>query len=71
MFVIAVLLVLGMRVRSSHTKLSEAIVPDDRLTLPHPRMHERAFVLVPLAELTGGEPARAEGVVLAGPPLRV
>lgn len=26
-------------------------VHDDRLTIPHPRMHERAFVLIPLSEL--------------------
>lgn len=30
----------------------EGVVLDsERLTLPHPRMHERAFVLAPLAEL--------------------
>lgn len=26
-------------------------IASDRLTVPHPRMHERAFVLVPLAEI--------------------
>ncbi|KZE25938.1 2-amino-4-hydroxy-6-hydroxymethyldihydropteridine diphosphokinase [Crenobacter luteus] len=30
----------------------EGVTRDDaRLTLPHPRMHERAFVMVPLAEI--------------------
>jgi 2-amino-4-hydroxy-6-hydroxymethyldihydropteridine diphosphokinase len=29
----------------------ECIVQEPRLTIPHPRMHERAFVLVPLAEI--------------------
>lgn len=29
----------------------DATLDDDRLTLPHPRMKERAFVLVPLADL--------------------
>jgi 2-amino-4-hydroxy-6-hydroxymethyldihydropteridine diphosphokinase len=27
------------------------VVVDEHLTVPHPRLHERAFVLVPLAEL--------------------
>jgi 2-amino-4-hydroxy-6-hydroxymethyldihydropteridine diphosphokinase len=29
----------------------DLICNDQRLTLPHPRMHERAFVLAPLAEI--------------------
>ncbi len=29
----------------------EAVIDIDGLTLPHPRMHERAFVLVPLVEI--------------------
>jgi 2-amino-4-hydroxy-6-hydroxymethyldihydropteridine diphosphokinase len=29
----------------------ECIVQEPGLTIPHPRMHERAFVLVPLAEI--------------------
>jgi 2-amino-4-hydroxy-6-hydroxymethyldihydropteridine diphosphokinase len=29
----------------------DACIASERLTVPHPRMHERAFVLVPLAEI--------------------
>ena len=29
----------------------DRVVDDERLTIPHPRLHERAFVLRPLAEL--------------------
>lgn len=29
----------------------DRVINSERLTLPHPRMHERAFVLVPLAEV--------------------
>ncbi len=39
------------------------IIRDERLTVPHPRLHERAFVLAPLADLSPdlavhGEPIR-------------
>ena len=31
--------------------IDDMTIADDRLTVPHPRMHERAFVLCPLLEL--------------------
>ena len=31
--------------------VGDVVVDDDELTVPHPRLYERAFVLVPLAEL--------------------
>jgi 2-amino-4-hydroxy-6-hydroxymethyldihydropteridine diphosphokinase len=64
----------------------EEIVSDrPRLTIPHPRMHERAFVLVPLTELDpdpplpGGKrlaelrvgPTMLRGVRVYAPPLRI
>ncbi|MFM8864378.1 MAG: 2-amino-4-hydroxy-6-hydroxymethyldihydropteridine diphosphokinase [Limnohabitans sp.] len=38
----------------------EARVDSPRLTVPHPRMRERAFVLFPLAELAPGLVSQAE-----------
>jgi 2-amino-4-hydroxy-6-hydroxymethyldihydropteridine diphosphokinase len=32
----------------------DTVLDDPELTLPHPRMHERAFVLAPLAEIAPG-----------------
>ncbi|WP_033542037.1 2-amino-4-hydroxy-6-hydroxymethyldihydropteridine diphosphokinase [Planococcus sp. CAU13] len=46
---------------------NQEILRTDKLTIPHPRMHERAFVLVPLLELDSTqnfiEPQR-EGIEL-------
>lgn len=32
---------------------NEEIIDTDKLIVPHPRMHERNFVLIPLAEIAG------------------
>ncbi|QHE85231.1 2-amino-4-hydroxy-6-hydroxymethyldihydropteridine diphosphokinase [Hydrogenophaga sp. BPS33] len=40
----------------------EARIDSARLTVPHPRMHQRAFVLVPLAEIA---PSRVSADALA------
>lgn len=41
----------------------DARIDSSRLTVPHPRMHERAFVLVPLRELA---PDRVSALLLQG-----
>jgi 2-amino-4-hydroxy-6-hydroxymethyldihydropteridine diphosphokinase len=41
----------------------DLVIDDERLTLPHPRMLQRAFVLVPLAEIS---PERTIGGVRIG-----
>ena len=38
----------------------DARIDSPRLTVPHPRLHERAFVLVPLAEIAPGRVTAAE-----------
>jgi 2-amino-4-hydroxy-6-hydroxymethyldihydropteridine diphosphokinase len=40
-----------------------AVMHEEGLTLPHPRMHERAFVLAPLAEIAGDEVVPGRGRV--------
>ena len=55
--------------------LDDLEIDDDRLTVPHPRMHERAFVLAPLEDLDPsrvpeGWRERAGSGGLLGEPLR-
>lgn len=41
----------------------DSVIADAELTLPHPRMHERAFVLAPLAEIAANEVVPGRGRV--------
>ena len=45
--------------------MGERILVLDNLTVPHPRMHSRAFVLAPLAELEPGLVIPGRGTVAA------
>lgn len=42
----------------------EEVLDSDGLTLPHPRLHERAFVLAPLAEIAPGVLVPGQGRVV-------
>ncbi len=69
----------------STSTADDAVIREPDLIVPHPRMHERAFVLVPLGELDddpplpGGihlaslrlDPARVLGVRRSSDPLSV
>ncbi|WP_149360443.1 2-amino-4-hydroxy-6-hydroxymethyldihydropteridine diphosphokinase [Lolliginicoccus suaedae] len=54
---------LDVDIIACHDALGEMRSSDPRLTLPHPRAHERAFVLVPWAEVEPG--AALSGVPVA------
>ncbi len=47
----------------------EARIDSPRLTVPHPRMRERAFVLQPLAELAPGRVSSADLLAVRGQPI--
>ncbi len=47
----------------------EARIDSPQLTVPHPRMRERAFVLQPLAELAPGRVSSAELLAVQGQPI--
>lgn len=52
----------------------ERVVHDDALSIPHPRLHERAFVLLPLTEVTPDAVVPGRGIastLLAALPLSV
>ena len=44
----------------------DRVLDTPTLTLPHPRMHQRAFVLVPLAEIAPDRVTAAQLVTVAG-----
>ena len=48
----------------------EAQIHSERLTVPHPRMKERAFVLLPLAEVSPALVAAAHLAAVADQPIR-